>query len=444
MSQSLIQQLVTTLGPEAAFDSLAASLGRPLTPELLTELRYDWSLWARPEQLEPTPTSWDIWLILSGRGWGKTRTGAQWVRSRVEARTAKRIALLAPTFRDCRNTLVEGESGLLASCPPGLVSSYEPGLGRVSFSTGAVAYWYSAEEPERLRGPQFDLAWCDELAAWSYLEATWDQLRLATRLGSHPQMLVTTTPKPLPLIKRLLKDLKVRVTRGSTFDNAANLPESYLTAIEGRFGGTRLGRQELYGEVLEDTDGALWSATNLDAYRVREAPELTRIVVGVDPAVTATGSSDETGIVVAGRGRDGHLYILGDHSGRMSVEGWARKVVDVFDHYQADIVVGETNQGGDLVERSLKQVRPYLPFRSVRATRGKLRRAEPVALMYEQGRAHHVGVHHALEDQLVSYTPLSSESPDRLDALVWACTELLGEAPATFGDADFRSPSRTF
>jgi predicted phage terminase large subunit-like protein len=440
VGKSLFHQLVEKLGPEGAVDALLGSI-----PGLTIEgFKYAWQLHARPEQLPPDG-DWNTWLCLAGRGWGKTRVGAEWVRDLVASGKAKRIAIVAPTLRDARQVMVEGESGLLAVCPPELRAreGYQPGLGQITFANGATVTWFSAEEPERLRGPQFDAAWCDELCAWARPE-TWDMLQMATRLGEHPRICITTTPKPTPLLKSILKDPRTVISRGSTFDNAKNLAANFLAAVESKYSGTRLGRQELYAEVLEDTQGALWSLAMLDQHRVKEAPELVRVVVGVDPSVTASGSSDETGIVVVGKARDGQLYVLGDHSGRMSVDAWARKVVEVFEHYSADVVVGEVNQGGDLVQRSLKQAATNLPFRAVRATRGKLKRAEPVAMVYEQGRAHHVGCFNALEDQLVSYTPTSKTSPDRLDALVWACSELLGTTPASFGDLEWTAPARTF
>lgn len=383
---------------------------------------YDWERQARHNQLPPDGT-WTTWLLLAGRGFGKTRTGAEFVRNEIENNRANRVALIAPTAADTRDVMIEGESGLLNVCPPWNRPKYEPSKRRLTWPNGAIATMYSADEPERLRGPQHDLLWADELAAWRYPQA-WDMAMLGLRLGT-PRAVVTTTPKPTKLIQALTKSDTVAITRGSTFDNRDNLAPAFFDQIIHKYEGTRLGRQELYAEVLTDTPGALWTRDLLDAaHATSDPPELTRIVIGIDPAVTSSETSDETGIIVAGIDTDKHLHVLEDASLRGTPSEWATKAVRLFDQYAADRVVAETNNGGDLVEATLRTVRRNLPYRKVTATRGKRMRAEPIAALYEQHRAHHYGNLATLEDQMATFTPDSIDSPDRLDALVWAATEL--------------------
>lgn len=388
-------------------------------------LLYEWRFWARPNQLPPE--NWrHVWLILAGRGFGKTRTGAETVRWLVETGQAKRIALVAPTAADARDVMVEGESGILAVSRPDFKPEYEPSKRRITWPNGAVAYTYSAEEPDRLRGPQHDFAWCDELAAWKYPDDTWDNLIFGLRLGDNPRVVVTTTPKPIPLVRKLVNDPETVVTRGSTYENAANLPPSFLKEIRDKYEGTRLGRQEIYAEILDDVPGALWNRTMLDELRVKKAPELIRIVVAIDPAVTSGENSDETGIIVAGKGVDGHGYVLEDLSCRMSPDGWATRAVNAYHKYEADRIVAEVNNGGDLVETTIRTVDRRIPYKAVRASKGKRTRAEPIAALYEQGKIHHVGSFPLLEDQMCNFTPDGYDgSPDRVDALVWALTELM-------------------
>ncbi|MFQ5534697.1 MAG: DNA-packaging protein [Sphingomonadales bacterium] len=383
---------------------------------------------ARPSQLPPAG-EWRVWLLLAGRGFGKTRTGAEWVRGLVEQGRATRVALLAPTAADARDVMIEGESGLLAVSPPWFRPKYEPSKRRLTWPNGATATAYSADEPDRLRGPQHDAAWADELAAWRYPQA-WDMLMLGLRLGENPRVVATTTPKPVKLVRELLASRTVTVTRGSTFENADNLAPAFLDQIVARYEGTRLGRQELYAEVLEDVPGALWRRAQLDALRVQRRPGLMRIVIAVDPAVSSSPGSDETGIVVAGLGDDGIGYVLEDLSLSTSPDGWARVVVAAYHRWKADRIVAEANQGGDLVELTLRTVDATISYRAVRATRGKAARAEPVAALYEQRKCHHVGAFPALEDQMCAFTidfdrAKSGVSPDRVDALVWALTELM-------------------
>lgn len=390
--------------------------------ELVERLRSTWSRIARHEQLPPAG-DWDTWAFVAGRGAGKTRAGAEQVCAWARSDPGCRIALVGPTAADVRDVMIDGESGLLAVYS-GL--TYEPSKRRVVWPNGSRAYAYSAEEPARLRGPQHGYAWADEAAVWAYPES-WDMLQLGLRLGARPRCVVTTTPRPVPLVRRLLSasDGRVAVTRCSTFANAANLPESFLAAVRSQYEGTRMGRQELHAELLDDTEGALWTRAMIDATRARTAPVLQRVVVAIDPAVTSRAESDETGIIVAGRAMDGQLYVLADYSGRYSPDGWARRAVAAFAEHHADRVIAEVNNGGDMVEHTLRTVAPQLAYYAVHASRGKVVRAEPVAALYEQGKVHHVGEHRALEEQLCSWSPAAGSSPDRLDALVWACTALM-------------------
>lgn len=390
--------------------------------------RRPWLGWRRPEQRTPKG-DWRTWLILAGRGWGKTRTGAEWVIDRVED-GAQRIALIAATAADARDVMVEGESGILAVAPADLEANYEPSKRRITFASGAIATTFSADEPDRLRGPQHDFAWADELAAWRYPEA-WDQLQFGLRLGTDPRCIVTTTPRPTKEIRELVKSETTVVTRGSTFDNADNLAPAFLERILAKYEGTRLGRQELYAEILDDVPGALWTRAMLEAAVTGfpDLPEYQRMVVAIDPAITSGEDSDETGIVVAGRD-GGTGYVLADLTCRLSPDGWARRAVEAYHRHKADRIVAEANQGGDMVKTVLRTVDPTVPVKLVHATRGKRVRAEPVAALYEQGRVFHQAVFAELEDQLVTWTPDSPTSPDRLDALVWALTDLDLARPA--------------
>lgn len=360
---------------------------------------------------------------MAGRGFGKTRTGAEYVRREVEEGRAGRVALVAATSADARDVIVEGQSGIVAVSPPWFEPTYEPSKRRLTWPNGAIATLYSADEPDRLRGPEHDLAWADELASWRYPDA-WDMLLFGLRLGRNPRAVITTTPRPRPMIRELLSDPDAVVTRGSTFDNAANLAPKFLKKIIAKYEGTRLGRQELYAEVLDDVPGALWTRAMLEATRHRELPELVRVVVAIDPAVTSGEDSDETGIVVAGVDRDGQFHVLADRSCRDTPDAWARRAVEAFDEFEADRIVAEVNNGGDLVEATIRTVRRSVPYAKVHASRGKRVRAEPIAALYEQGKVHHYGDLKLLEDQMLTFTPDSGASPDRVDALVWALTEL--------------------
>jgi len=403
---------------------------------LAIALAYRWSFWARPEQRAPAG-DWVKWLYLAGRGAGKTRAGGEWVREQAERHPGCRIHLVAPTASDARDVMLEGQSGILRTAPPWFRPVYEPSRRRLSWPNGSLAYLFSAEEPDRLRGPQCHYAWADELAAWARPE-TWDMLMFGLRLGQHPRICVTTTPKPVRVVRQLLDDPTCAVTRGTTQANARNLAPSFLREILGRYEGTRLYRQEVLGEYLEEVEGALWCRDWIDRDRVAsvDMERLRRIVVAIDPAVTSDADSDETGIVVAGLGIDGHGYVLEDLSGRSSPDAWARRAVNALDRHGADRIIGEANNGGDLIEHTLRTVRPNVPYRKVHASRGKAARAEPIAALYEQGKVHHVGGFRELEDQLCSWEPLSGmRSPDRLDALVWALTELMPVGGIGWGDA---------
>lgn len=422
-----------------------AKVIRSLSPVEALDLLHSWRVWARPQQIPPTG-SWDNWLILAGRAFGKTRAGSEWVHEQA-ASGVKRIALVARTAADIRDVMVEGESGIIATAHPARRPRYEPSKRRLTWPNGCIATTFSAEEPDQLRGPQYERAWCDELAAWKYDEETWNQLQMVLRLGDHPQAVITTTPRPTPLVKRIVADTGTRVTRGSTFDNRANLPSAYFDRIVRNFEGTRLGRQELYAEILSDNPGALFKRVRIDELRVRVAPTLRRIVVAVDPAVSVRPASDrdesdagrarraETGIVIAGLGTDGHGYVLDDVSLSDTPARWASQVVAAYTRHKANLVIGEVNNGGDLVGANVATAaadsKLIVPYKDVRASRGKQTRAEPVAALYEQGRVHHVGAFPQLEDQLCDWDPSANQpSPDRLDALVWALTELMvGEGP---------------
>ncbi len=348
---------------------------------------------------------------------------------RVETGKATRISLVAATAADARDVMVEGDSGILNVCPPWNRPDFEPSKRRITWKNGAIATLFSADEPSRLRGPQADAAWCDELAFWRYPEA-WDNLLLGLRLGDEPRCVVTTTPRPVKLIKDLLKRDSTHVLRSTTFDNEANLATEFIEDILERYDGTRLGRQELYAELLTDTEGALWTRDVIENFRVTAAPPLKRIVVAVDPAVSSGEGSNHTGIVVAGIANDGHAYILEDATVKTTPAQWAARAVECFEKYKADRIVAESNQGGEMVRHTIATVGPRVPVKLVHATRGKYTRAEPVAALYEQGKVHHVSGFAKLEDQLCTWTQ-DEPSPDRLDALVWAVSELCLGRPNT-------------
>jgi predicted phage terminase large subunit-like protein len=378
----------------------------------------------RPEQVPP-PGDWRVWLIMAGRGWGKTRTGAEWTIA--SARDFPLTNIIGATVDDARDIMIEGESGILACAPPDFRPRYLSQKRQLQWPNGAKSLVFTADEPERLRGKQHMRLWMDEAAAWRRPEA-YDQAMLGLRLGRDPRAVVTTTPKPVRLIRELRAAPTTHITRGSSYENRANLAPAFFEQIIVKYEGTRLGRQELLGEYLDDVPGALWTRAMFDART--PAPDLRRVVVAVDPAVTATEESDETGIVVAGLGVDGRGYVLADRSCRLGPDGWARRAWAAFDEFGADRIIYESNQGGDLVRHTLQTVRNNGSVHGVHASRGKRTRAEPVAALYEQGRVTHTTALDELEDQLCGWTPESGDSPDRMDALVWALTSLMVQTVA--------------
>jgi phage terminase large subunit-like protein len=412
-----------------------------LDEEALAALRWHWDFWARPNQKAPEG-DWNTWMVLAGRGYGKTRMGSEWIRENVCGSSPlapppsgwKRLALVAETAADARDVMVLGDSGILACHPKDFRPEWSPTNRRLTWPNGVEAWVYNATEPDQLRGPQHHAAWVDELAKFRYMQETWDQLQFGLRLGVHPKALVTTTPRPLPLIKRLLSDPGTAITRGATLDNQANLAANTVKQLYERYGGTRLGRQELEGEILHDVPGALWTRDSIDAARIGEVPtDLERVYVAVDPAVSSNENSDEHGIVVVGlaRDKDGYArgYVLEDGTIKGQPEDWARKAVSLYRSWSADKIIAEKNQGGEMVESTIKAVDRSVPVKLVHASRGKIVRAEPISALYEQGRVHHVGRFDLLEDQMCMFSVdnirnISNGSPDRVDALVWGLTEI--------------------
>lgn len=405
------------------------------------KVEFDWAgIWARDNQIAPLG-DWFTWLVLAGRGFGKTRMGSEWVRANVcgssplSAGRYGRVAIVGETAADCRDVLVEGVSGILASHPKDQRPIYEPSKRRLTWPNGAIATLYNGTEPDQLRGPQHDLAWIDELAKYKYAQECWDMLQFGLRIGTDPRQLVTTTPRPTPVLMDLVKDESTKITKGSTMDNAENLAPKFLEAIRRKYEGTRLGRQELNAEILDDLPGALWTRDMIDKCRVtpKNIPNMKRIVVSVDPSGTrgepaSEEKSNDIGIVVAGLGEDDEGYILEDVSCNEAPEKWAAIVVNMFKKYEADCVLAEVNYGGDLVRAVIRSVDTSIPYREVRASRGKFARAEPVAALYQQNRVHHNGALPELEDQMCLFAPTGYEgrgSPDRADAMVWAITFLM-------------------
>lgn len=396
-----------------------------------------WELSARLDQRPPFTAQqsgpWSQWLVIGGRGAGKTRTGAEWVRGVAlglpgfARKPVSRIALVGETMADVRDVMVEGVSGLLTL--PGIARpTWEPTRRRLVWPNGAVAQCFSAEDPESLRGPQFECAWLDELAKWRHDQECFDMLQFGLRLGDHPRQVITTTPRPTPLIKKLLAEPKTAVSRASTRANKNHLAPDFITSLMKRYGGTRLGRQELDGELIEDRQGALWTREMLDELRRDKAPDLQRIVVAIDPPASATRRADQCGIIAAGIDREGAIFVLADASlSAARPHMWSATAVALYHKLEADVLIAEVNQGGDMVASVIGEADRSVPVRKVRATRGKYLRAAPVAQLYEQGRVHHVGGFAELEDEMCAFAAdglPNGKSPDRLDALVWAITDL--------------------
>lgn len=383
----------------------------------------EWRAIARPSQLPP-PGAWRIWLILAGRGWGKTRTGAEWFR--LQSRTVPILRIVAPTYADARDTCVEGESGLRAICGPGELVKWNRSIGEGEFSNGARFKLFSGDTPDRLRGPQSYADWYDELGAWQYQQEAWDMAMMGLRLGNDPRAVVTTTPRPTALIRSLAErnGRDVAVTRGATYENRDNLAAAFFEQIVSRYAGTRQGRQEIDAEILDDAPGALWKRMQLDKLRVSVLPELARVVVGVDPSATKGG--DEAGVVAAGLGKDGHGYVLEDASLQGSPDQWARAAVAAYHKHGGDRLIAESNNGGEMVSLTIQTIPGAPPVKLIHASRSKQARAEPIVALYEQGRVHHVGYFSHLEDEQCGWEPTTgAPSPNRLDALVWALTELM-------------------
>lgn len=401
-------------------------------------LHSQWSLFAHahqvPPSLAPNGEPWLTWLLIGGRGAGKTRAGAEWVRAQalglapVADTKAAQIALIGESEHDVREVMVEGLSGILAVHTRAERPVWTPSRRRLEWNNGAVAYAFSAEDPESLRGPQFDCAWADELAKWRYADATFDMLQFGLRLGSRPRQLITTTPRPIPLIKRLMADPSTAVTRAPTTANAFHLSPAFLKNVMGRYAGTRLGRQELDGEIIEDRPDALWSRALIEKCRIREAPPLARIVVAVDPPASSGKRADACGIVAAGLSSEGGVYVIADDTVAGATPAvWAAKAIALYQRLEADAIVAEVNQGGEMATTVIRQIDASVPVKPVRATRAKWLRAEPVAALYEQGRVRHAGSFAMLEDEMCDFGVgglSSGRSPDRLDALVWAISSL--------------------
>lgn len=410
-----------------------------LSANALAAMPWLWDVWAHPQHQKEPPGDWLTWLIMGGRGAGKTRAGAEWIRAQLEGTgpldegRCRRAGLIGESIAEVRAVMVEGESGLLAVSPPDRRPIFRTSQNRLIWPNGAEARLMSASNPESLRGAQFDCTWADELGKWRQCEETWEILQFCLRLGEQPRMVVTTTPRQgNKVLLSLIADDSTAITRAASDVNAANLPATTIEHLRHLYGETTLGRQEMGGEMLEDDPRALWRRSRIDRDRVNAPPELDRIVVAVDPCVSSGRNADACGIVVAGlvMGKegavDGTVYVLADATVEgLGPNGWAERVVSAYRTYEADRVVAEVNQGGNLVRSTVHQVDPGVAYRAVRATKDKRSRAEPVAAAYERGRVHHVGLFEELEDQLCSWTPESRKSPDRLDALVWAVDELL-------------------
>lgn len=417
-----------------------------LTDKEAETLFYDWGFWARDDQLLPN-WNWFVWLLKGGRGSGKTRTGAEAVR--VWKENYPRIAIISRTPREIREVCLEGESGILNISPHWDKPTYEPSKQRITWKNGAKAFLYSAEEPDAFRGPQWHKVWADEIASWTYLEkapkdgyTAWDNILFGLRLGDNPQIIATSTPRNLKTIKEIIKDKGNHITTVSSYANRANLSPKFFETVIKKYEGTRLGRQEIYGEVIDDIEGALWKMSQIDNTResVDKLDEilskLVRIVVSIDPAVTSKPDSDETGIIVVGKDIYNHAYVLEDISGIYTPSVWADKAIWAYEKWQANYILAESNNGGDLVKSNIQSANPSVPVRLVHATRGKMLRAEPVQAMYERREVTHVGLHAKLEDQMCNWdAQTGEESPDRVDALVHGITDICIKKKVQFASA---------
>lgn len=447
------QSLAEELAELSVYERAGVMQGMP--QEEIAALLYDWDFWARPDQKLPDKivldngktVDWFLWALISGRGSGKTRTGAETVKARVGGPTKPpiRIALIAESAPDARDIMVEGESGILAVSAPWNRPEYQPSKRKLTWPNGSVGLTFSGDKPEQLRGPQFDFAWVDELAKFQYPEEVWDNLEFGMRLGINPQVILTTTPKPIKILRELMKDELTVVTRVATYANIANLAPNFIRRVVKKYEGTRLGRQELLAEMLGEVQGAMWTRDMLEANRVTRTtvPKLDRIVIGVDPATSSEDESNETGIVVggcAGVGLNRVSYTLKDASDVYTPNGWATKVKQLYVDYNASKIVAEKNQGGEMISTILHNLDPNLPVKLISAVSSKSGRAEPIAALMEQGRDKHVGTFGDMEDQMVAMTPqgyLGTGSPDRTDAKVWMTRELMLGEVASENEEDY-------
>jgi predicted phage terminase large subunit-like protein len=387
---------------------------------LVYELEHRWDYIGRESQQEPQGI-WDVWALIAGRGFGKTRTGSEITRK--WSNEVPSILLIGATSMDMRDIMIDGPSGILATAPRGNYPLYEPSKLRLTWRNGCICHLRSADEPDRIRGVETYRGWLDEFAAWNHPKEAWDMVSMAIRKGD-TKKLITTTPRRLGVLKKIIGFPGTVITHGSTYENIDNLSESFRKIIIERYEGTQIGRQEIYAEILDDVEGALWTTEMIDQFRTKEHPDLKRIIVAIDPAVTSKPDSDETGIIVAGKGIDNHGYILHDSSGKFTPNEWAKRAIFCYEKYKADRIVAEVNNGGDLVEANIRTIKSDVPYKSVYASRGKVIRAEPIVALYEQGKIHHIGIFDELEKQMTNWNP-EEKSPDRLDALVWALTELM-------------------
>ncbi len=411
-----------------------AALLAALSDEQKSYFAFRWPIWARDAQL-PTQSDWTNWMLMGGRGAGKTRSGAEWVRALATGDRAfvrkpvGRIALVGETYGDAREVMVEGESGILAVHPMRTRPNWISSRRRIEWDNGAIAQLYSSDDPDALRGPQFGAAWSDELGKWRNVEETWNMLQFGLRLGEFPRQMITTTPRPIALLKKIIADDRTVLSRMSTQENAHALAQGFLERIVGTYANTRLGRQELEGEIIDDRPDALWQRDLLERARIVTSPQLKRVVVAIDPPISGNANSDACGIIVAGLGADDRGYVVRDQTLQaVSPEKWSAIAIALYRHFQADRIVVETNQGGDMAESVLRNCAADIPVRQVKAMRGKWLRAEPVAHLYERGLVSHVGKLPELEDEMCDFGLeglTSGKSPDRVDALVWALTDLM-------------------